>query len=54
MGRATKEVLAELAASSELAGKVHASFTNALEKSRVWSKWSDQAYLTIREQALGA
>ena len=30
MGRATKEVLAEIAASSELAGKVHASFTNAL------------------------
>jgi TRAP-type mannitol/chloroaromatic compound transport system substrate-binding protein len=54
MGRATKEVLADIAASSELAGKVHASFTNALEKSRAWSKWSDQAYLDIRERALGA
>ena len=53
MGRATKEVLAEIAASSELAGKVNASFANALEKSRSWAKWSDQAYLTIREQALG-
>jgi len=46
--------MAEIAASSELAGKVNASFTAALEKSRAWSRWSDQAYLSMREQALGA
>lgn len=54
MGRATREVMAEISAANDMTRKVHASFSAALEKSRAWSRWSDLSYLNLREKALGA
>ena len=54
LGGAAKEVLAELAATDELAEKISASFTAYLAEARGWSRWSDQRFLAMREMALGA
>ena len=47
----SKEVLAEAGASSEIAGKVHASFTEALEALRGWTSLSELPYTAVREKA---
>jgi len=48
MAEAARAVLAELAASSDLAGRVAASYGRALGHARAWSKWSDVAMLGLR------
>ena len=48
MAGAAREVLAELAASSDLAGRIAASYGRALAHARAWSKWSDVAMLGLR------
>ncbi|MCG8511090.1 MAG: ABC transporter substrate-binding protein, partial [Rhodospirillales bacterium] len=53
LGTATKEVLAELAATDEMTAKINQSFTAYLNEARNWSKWSDQRFLAMREAALG-
>ena len=51
MVKVSAEVMAELAASSELAGRVAASHDAYLAKARTWSRWSDQAMLRLRNGA---
>jgi hypothetical protein len=50
IARVSGEVLAELAASSELAGRVAASHDAYLAKARRWSTWSDAAMLGLRNR----
>ena len=50
LARVSGEVLAELAASSELAGRVAASHDAYLAKARQWSRWSDGAMLALRNR----
>ena len=49
----SKEVLAEAGASSEIAGKVHASFTESFEALRSWTGLSEQPYTAVRDKAFG-
>ncbi|MEP5246891.1 MAG: TRAP transporter substrate-binding protein [Alphaproteobacteria bacterium] len=48
MAGASQEVLAELAGSSDLAGRIALSYRDYLAKAREWSKWSDAAMLKLR------
>lgn len=51
LGKASREVLAELAATDEMTAKVSKSFTAYLTEAREWSRWSDQLFLSMRESA---
>lgn len=53
LGKASKEVLAELAATDEMTAKINQSFSAYLNEARNWSKWSDQRFLAMRDVALG-
>lgn len=48
MAKASNEVLAELAATSDLSGRIAASYSDYLAKARNWSEWSDAAMLRLR------
>ena len=50
MAEASNEVLAELAMTSDLAGRIAASYRAYLAKAREWSKWSDAAMLKLRNE----
>lgn len=54
MGRASREVIEEIAASDPLAEQVNTSYMTYLEKARTWSRWSDQQMLRMRDLAFGA
>ncbi|MEQ8266280.1 MAG: TRAP transporter substrate-binding protein [Parvibaculum sp.] len=48
MAKVSGEVLAELSLTSDLAGRVAASYGDYLAKARSWSKWSEAAMLALR------
>lgn len=48
MAKISKEVLSELAATSDLAARIAASHDAYLAKARGWSRWSDVAALNLR------
>ncbi len=54
LGAATKEVMAEIAASDPLTGKVHASFTAFRDQAAEYSKWMTAPSLNQRLIGLGA
>lgn len=51
MGKASQEVMKELAAVDDMTAKVSKSFMAYLAEAREWSKWSDQPFLAMRETA---
>lgn len=53
LGKATKEVVAELAETDDMTRKIHASYSRYLEAARKWSVVGDQRFLAMREKASG-
>ncbi|RFB04244.1 TRAP transporter substrate-binding protein [Parvularcula marina] len=53
LAAATREVLEEIAASSDIAGRIHASFAESLRQSLKWNAISDEAYMAARRELIG-
>ncbi|MEM9421827.1 MAG: TRAP transporter substrate-binding protein [Pseudomonadota bacterium] len=53
LANATKEVLDEIAASSDIAGRIYESYRTSLSEASAWNAISDEAYMAARRQLLG-
>ncbi len=51
LARATKEVLDEVAASSEIAGRIAESYRSSVRQSAAWNTVADEAYLAARRRS---
>lgn len=50
LAEASREVLDEIAASSEIAGRIDASYRKALTEAAQWNAISDEAYMAVRRE----
>ena len=50
LGRATKTVLEETAATDDISGRIFESFKTALQRSQNWSRISDEAFMATRRK----
>ena len=53
LAEATRDVLAEIAATSELAGRIAQSYRESLAQSGAWNAVADEAYLAARRRSFG-
>ena len=53
LAEATREVLPEVAETSELAGRIAASYRESLAQSGAWNAVADEAYLAARRRSFG-
>lgn len=53
LAAATRDVLADVAGTSELAGRIAASYRDSLAQSGAWNAISDEAYLAARRRSFG-